>query len=159
MQNKQFGVPKMWIFYLVGVALVIVGIVISTPAPTHDPLIENEEVRELYGRELSYHESVELHGDGVFVEDQSYGAEFVMLSGVTIESEGSVVIYDDATGEPGEKIGKSDLLSGEYEKVVIDLREPLIMGGVYYAMLVDGEGEFVVTDSGVVVMMSFAAGE
>jgi len=149
----------MWIFYLIGIALVIMGIVISTPSATNDPLVEDEEVRELYGRELVYHQSVEQCGDGVFVEDQPYGSEFVMLSGVTVEEEGKVEIYNDAKGEPGERIGRSELLSGEYENLVVDLERPLIINEVYYALLIGPDGELVTKESGVVVMMSFAASQ
>ncbi len=157
--KDQFGVPKMWLLYLVGIAIVIIGIMLSTPSATNDPLIENEQVRELHGRELVYHQSVEASGDGVFVEDQSYGSAFVVVEAVTVEGEGYVEIYADDGGVPGEKIGRSQMLSGAYENVVVDVDSPLIINEVYYAVLVDTEGEMVTKGDETVVMMSFTTNE
>jgi hypothetical protein len=102
---------------------------------------------------------VEASGDGVFVEDQSYGSAFVVVEAVTVEGEGYVEIYADDGGVPGEKIGRSQMLSGAYENVVVDVDSPLIINEVYYAVLVDTEGEMVTKGDETVVMMSFTTNE
>ena len=161
-------IPLSWIFVFIGIVIVVIGIMVTSPSvPLSDPSSQEEiateqEVLRLQG----YQEMLVASGSAVYVIDQISGSSEVFVSEVIMAAPGYVAIFSDDDGVPGNQIGISDLLENEEHQLIITVDE-VLSEGIYYAVVYQDDGDHVFTgsdsplanDQGVVVMMSFSVVE
>lgn len=164
-QKSPYKHPLSWALYLVGIALVVAGIMLTTPsAPLSDPVQEAEQVSDALVEK--YELMVQETGAGVIARAQQ-PSDRVVVDRATFADPGFLIVSDDEEGAPGEMIGSSDLIVGDYWFYEFDLDELMKVGEVYYVLMVSDDGDQVLTDGdgliyyddGVVNVMSFSVQE
>ncbi|MEK7619903.1 MAG: hypothetical protein AAB413_01545 [Patescibacteria group bacterium] len=160
----QQAVPKLWIFFFVIIAVLIVAILASGPqAPITESL---ESTVPDPTRSATFEGMLDFGGNAIYVDNQPTGATSVVVGFAVLSAPGFVVVYNDGGGVPGSVIGESSLLESGGEHLVVPVDEPLVQDQVYYAMLYhdDGNGRFrededaqAVDSQQSVILMSFLA--
>ncbi|NQV89572.1 MAG: hypothetical protein HQ488_04590 [Parcubacteria group bacterium] len=138
-------VPKLWIFFFIIIAGLIVGFALSSPAvQEQEEVVDFQENVEMTGvREQTFGAMLDGGGNAIYLENQLSGTTGVQVGFAVLARPGFVVIFDDDDGVPGKVIGASDYLQNGGEHLTVALQTFLIDGAVYYAVLYHDNGDLV----------------
>ena len=136
-------VPKLWIFFFLGIVGLVIGILVTQPGVS-DQTVSQQSISVDDTPGTTFSSMLEKGGNAIYVEDQLSGISSVRVGFVVLAAPGFVVIFSDQDGVPGQAIGHSDWLEDGGEHLIVPLYETLQEDEVYYAVLFldDGDGEF-----------------
>ena len=85
--------------------------------------------------------------NAIYVADQK-PSSFILISLISLDKNGYVVIYDDVQGKPGNIIGSTKILpKGESKLIIAGLIRPTISGEILFAVLHQDSGDSIFTPS------------
>jgi len=164
---KQRHTPILWIVFLVIIAVLVVGMLLTSPAPVaNGPEGESALLEDMTPRESTFASMLLVGDSGIYVEDQTAGNDEVLVAVAILENPGFVVVFDDRDGVPDDVIGVSELIVDNGENFVVEVEDLLEDSEVYYAVLYEDDGDGIwnvrkdraVTDPDEnTIMMSFVA--
>ena len=130
--NQNSGIkPWQWIVtVIVIIVLIIIGIMVFSKKSTDQTADTTTPTPQ---------DQASVSANRVIMSDQ-YPGNVVYISSVQLEKAGWVVIHKDNSGQPGAIIGSAWAEPGP-SPVKITLKEAMIDGKVYYAMLHSDDGD------------------
>lgn len=137
--------PKTWIFFFVMVVILVIASFLqsSNKSQIITPLSEKASNQVLPASREANADSMLKNGENtIYVTDQPSGQSTLTIAYAVFAKPGFITIRDNDHGMPGKIIGTSPLLqSGRSEKMNIDLTTVSQPDHVYYAELVQDDGD------------------